>query len=165
MKRLSVRAARPLKVAHLAFIILWVGGLAAWVPLVQAGQWGGVDGTRGAYLHMRAIAWNIIGWGGVGSFLTGLAIGGFSTWGLFKRKWVVAKLVLTMGGIAFGIFFVERHMLDGLAMLEVPAFEAARFLANHRALQLGIACQLILLLTILGVAVLKPGDPMRELDG
>ena len=65
MKRLSVHNARPLKILHLACTSLWLGGLAAWLPLVF-GPMQSVEVAQATYLHLRAIAWNVIGWGGIG---------------------------------------------------------------------------------------------------
>lgn len=159
MKRLSRSAARPLKVAHLASVALWMGGLAAWVPLVFATE--PVDATHVTWLHLRAIAWNVIGWGGIGSFATGLALGGFTTWGLFRRPWTALKLVMTAAGILFGMFFIEQHLLDGIAAIEGGAAHDA--IAAHRsAMRAGVIGQLALFLGIVAVAVLKPGDARGE---
>ena len=54
-------------------------------------------------------------------------------------------------------------MLNGIAMLgDVDA--AARFAANHSAIEVAVLCQLAFLLSIIGVAVLKPGEPKPEVD-
>ncbi|HEY8432650.1 MAG TPA: hypothetical protein VIL20_29970 [Sandaracinaceae bacterium] len=156
MKRLSPRAARPLKIAHLASVALWMGGLAAWLPLVLA-----TEATHVSWLHLRAIAWNVIGWGGIGSFATGLALGGLTTWGLVRRPWTVLKLVMIGAGILFGMFFIEQHLLDGIAAIEAGAADGA--IAAHRsAMRAGVVAQLALFLSIVAVAVLKPGEGRSE---
>ncbi len=156
MKRLSVHQARPLKILHLACASLWFGGLAAWLPLVFVPlQSAGAAQTT--YLHLRAIAWNIIGWGGIGSLLTGLAMGGLTTWKLFERPWTVAKILMTIAAVLFGMFVIERHLLNGLAMLETYQGLTERFLANHHTVQVSVVGQLVLFVSIFAVAVLKPG--------
>jgi hypothetical protein len=66
------------------------------------------------YRNLRAIAWNVIGWGGIGSVVSGLAVGELTTWGIFRQGWAVPKLVLTVLGVLFGMFYLEEHMLIGL---------------------------------------------------
>lgn len=159
MKRLSVLAARPLKLVHLTFVVMWVGGVVAWLPLVFGVGLGRTPDALTTYLNLRAIAFNVVGWGGIGSFFSGLAIGGFTTWGLFKRRWTVAKLVLTVVGILNGMFFCERHMLAGLEMLQQVQGDPAAtepFRANHHLLEIGLVCQVGLFLLITAVAIYKP---------
>ncbi len=156
MRRLTVHAARPLKLVHLTFVALWFGGLAAWLPLVFRIRPGTPDALA-TYLNLRAIAFNVVGWGGIGSFFSGLAIGGLTTWGLFKRRWTVAKLGLTAAGILNGMFYCERHMLAGLAMLERDPSAGEAFRANHAALELGLVAQMALFFSIVAVAIFKPG--------
>jgi len=66
MKKLKGRGARLLKTAHIVCIAIWFGGVMSWSILTD------YQSTRAAYLNMRSIAWNVIGWGGIGSLLTGL---------------------------------------------------------------------------------------------
>lgn len=158
MKRLSVQGARPLKILHLACISLWIGGLAAWLPLVFGAGLQSADAAHTTYLHLRAIAWNVVGWGGIGSFLSGLALAGLTTWNLFTRRWIVAKLLTTVSAVLIGMFFIERHMLAGLAMLENRSQLTANFTDNHRLVQIGVVGQLSFFVAIIAIAVLKPGD-------
>ncbi len=103
---------------HLACVALWIGGVATWLLLVWGTEAASLDETRATFLNLRAIAWNVIGWGGIGSFVSGLALGGLTPWGLFRRRWVVATFTMTIAGVLFGMFFVEHHMLEALAALD-----------------------------------------------
>lgn len=157
MKTLGAGGRNGLKLAHLIFSALWIGGVCALIPMAFSVDTTDLVSTRTTYLNLRAIAWNVVGWGGIGSFLTGLAIGLLTSWGLFKKRWTTAKLGLTVSGILFGMFFVERHMLTGLAILESGEVSRhVQFEAHHSRFLLGVLCQLGIFALILGLAVYKP---------
>lgn len=163
--KLGRRGTRALTTVHLVFTALWVGGVAALLPVAMTVDPVDPAAARSTYLNLRTIAWNVVGWGGIGSFTTGVALGGLTSWGLFKRRWTIAKLGLTVGGVAFGMFFNERHMLAGLAVLESGAMTgtrgAAEFAAHHAAFERGLLLQLGAFALILAIAVFKPSLRLR----
>lgn len=77
---------------------------------------------------------------------------------LFKRRWILAKLLMTIGGVLFGMLFLEQHMLDALALLENSPSAHEEFAAHRRAIRIGLLGQLALFLAIVSVAVFKPGE-------
>jgi hypothetical protein len=153
---LGPRGARVLKVVHLALTGVWLGCVVALFPSAFGADIHDAQSVRLTYLHLRSIAWNVIGWGGIGSLATGLAIGVFTPWGVFRHRWVIAKLLLTVYAIMFGMFFVERHMLAGLALLESGSGSAVLFSHHHRWFLTGLLAQAIAFTTIIAVAVFKP---------
>lgn len=116
------------------------------------------DSVHITYLHLRSIAWNVIGWGGILSFLTGLLNGLLTKWGLFRYTWIKVKLASTIGMILLGMFYTEQKMLVNLQMLENDqnAMRSAGFLANHVALQWVVPIQLLLFFLIVLISLLKP---------
>lgn len=146
-------------VIHLIFVALWVGGVASWLPLVFGDGIENDNQAYATYLNMREIAFNVIGWGGIGSFFTGLLLGVLTPWRLFKHRWVSAKLVLTIALIMTGMFFVEPRVLanigmvesDGAAVLAHPVFRD-----NLVMIRSGIALILAGFFIVIAIAVLKP---------
>lgn len=149
--KLGVRGTQLLKTLHLVAVVMWMGGLISWLPLIH-GLSGVQPGGAAMYLHLRAIALNVIGWGGIFSFLTGVALGLLSQWGLFRQLWTAAKLVLTLCCIPFGMFVIERTMLDGLEL----SASGATVEANLAALKWLLVVQLAAFTTMVGLAVFKP---------
>src|SRR5687768_1778426 len=94
--KLSPRASKLLKAIPIFCITLWIGGLLTWVPLVYGMPLKDKASTYTTYLNLRVIAWNVIGWGGIGSFVTGVLNGLLTAWGLFRHRWIILKLVITI---------------------------------------------------------------------
>ncbi|ASZ10748.1 hypothetical protein CK934_07020 [Chitinophaga sp. MD30] len=139
-----------------------MGGLLAWLPLINSMELTDLGASRTTYQNLRTIAWNVIGWGGIGSFFTGLLNGMLTHWGLFRHRWIVLKLLLTIGMILFGMFYTERKMLVNLSLLDQgdPAIlQDPLFLTNHHTLQLVVPMQLIVFFLIVLISVVKP--PLR----
>lgn len=162
--KLGRRGGGALKVAHLVCTALWVGGVIALFPLALRVDPADPTTAETIYLNLRAIAWNVVGWGGIGSFATGIALGVLTPWGLFRERWTIAKLGLTLYGIGFGMFFVERHMLAGLAILESATGSSDAFAYHHAWFINGLFAQTTTFAAILLVAVFKPrlGKPARK---
>jgi hypothetical protein len=158
--KLGPRGVKTLKVVHLGATVLWMGGVLSWLPLVFSfASATSYSAQHVTYEHFRLIAFNVIGWGGMTSFLSGLAISFLSSWGLLKYRWTMAKLVLTLCGVAFGMFFVEVRMVRGLEMMEAlgeRAFNSPALLANHRELTVGVLIEVVMFLAIVSIAVFKP---------
>ena len=149
--KLGARGTQALKTLHLVAVVMWMGGLITWVPLIH-GLSGVQAGGAEMYLHLRAIALNVIGWGGIFSFVSGVALGSLSHWGLFRQLWTAAKLVLTLSCIPFGMFFIEATMLDGLR----TASGGAPVESNLGTLKWSVALQLGAFAAMIVLAVFKP---------
>jgi hypothetical protein len=152
--KLGNSGAKVLKTVHLIFVVMWMGGAISWLPLVY-GLSEVRPGTPDMYLHLRAIAWNVIGWGGIGSFTTGVALSLLTHWGLFKQLWTATKLALTMFCIPFGMFFVEATMLRGVDLTRSSAVGAV-IDGNLSTLKLGLAALMVVFSGIMALAVFKP---------
>ncbi len=65
MLKVNSTGAKALKVLHLTAIAIWIGGAASWLPILAGTDFSNYNATYTAYLNMRAVAWNVIGWGGI----------------------------------------------------------------------------------------------------
>lgn len=159
MKKMGVKSTKAILILHFCSLALWLGGVLSCLPLLFQADTDNYDNVHTTYIHMREIAWNVIGWGGIGSFLTGLALAIFTKWGLFRHKWVMAKFFITIGLVLFGMFFNEHRILTNIELLESNGAEALLnqvFINNHTTLKngmIGVSAGFILLI---GIAVYKP---------
>jgi hypothetical protein len=148
-----------LKVLHFVVLALWLGGLAAWFPLLALSDRSDLGTAISIYTHMREIAWNVIRWGGIGSFVSGIALALVGPWRIRVERWIWLKAALTIGAILFGIFVIEARMLSNLALLQAEGERALRssiFLIQQSEIQLTAYLQLSLFTAIIAIAVFKP---------
>lgn len=152
---------RILKILHFCSIALWMGGAAALLPLLAVVDFSDPESARTTYLGLRGIAWNVIGWGGIGTVTTGLALAGWSPWRFFRYRWVTTKLVLAPVMVLFGMFYVEHHMLANLAAIEAGA-SAESLAVVHSKVQTGLAAMIVAFVMVIGLSVVKPWGRWRR---
>ena len=80
-----------LKIFHLLFATMWIGGVMALVSL----QLGAIPETKemmymGALAHLIVDKFFLIP-GGVGIVITAIVYGLFTSWGFFKHNWITVK--------------------------------------------------------------------------
>lgn len=102
MKNLGTTGLKVLKISHILFAIMWIGGVMALVSL----QLGLTPDTKET-MHTAAIAHLIVDEfflipGGVGIVTTAIVYGAFTRWGFFKQKWLIVKWILTILLIIIG---------------------------------------------------------------
>lgn len=159
MKKLGVKSTKAVLILHFCSLALWLGGVLSCLPLLFQTDINNYDSVHTTYVHMREIAWNVIGWGGIGSFLTGLGLAIFTNWGLFRHKWVMTKFFLTIGLILFGMCFNEQRILMNIKLLENNGTEALlnqAFLSNHATLKMGMVGASAGFVLLIIIAVYKP---------
>lgn len=159
MKKLSKKSAKTVLVVHLFFLALWLGGVVSILALLFNTDIKDFNATLSTYSHMKTVAQNVIGWGGIGTLLTGLILAIFTHWGLFKHKWVITKFVLVIGLILFGMFFNEHRILENLQLLEnqpESALNTTQLLDNHRTLKIGLIIGAIGYVIVISIATFKP---------
>lgn len=165
MKKLKGRGARLLKTIHIVCIAIWFGGVMSWFPLVYGADLTDYESTRTAYLHMRSIAWNVIGWGGIGSLLSGLMNALLTNWGLFKHKWVTFKFFAVICLILYGMFFLEDRMMLNIGLFEEigqAALVNEDFLRNHMYIRRGLLIEALAFVIIISVSVFKPWSHWKK---
>jgi hypothetical protein len=152
---------RILKIVHVFFAALWVGGaitlnaaLLLLGPPESAGELLGYN--RAAILIDNAV---IIP-GAMGSLLSGAAVSWLTHWGFFRHRWVAVKLVLTVVCIVVGIAILGPTVNGQPAItqeLGVAALGDPAYRANYVNSLLGGAFQLTAILFMLSISTLKPG--------
>lgn len=82
---------------HVTSSVGWFGAVAAFFALAVIGVLSANGQTvRSAYVSMETVTWMVIVPFSFAALITGIVQGLSTSWGLFRHRWVVAKLLLTV---------------------------------------------------------------------
>lgn len=159
MKTLGTKGLKFLKIAHLLFAIMWIGGVMALVSL-QLGQT--PQGSEMIYItaqsHLIVDEFFLIP-GGIGIILTAILYGSFTKWGFFKQRWLIVKWCLTLLLVVLGAGYmgviIKDNMVYAQKILTRNADSNIFFDNVHNVAIAGIT-QLICFVFILAISVVKP---------
>ncbi len=87
----NLNAMKALKVFHILFGIMWIGGVMALVSIMLGVQPQGVEQMYAVARDHLVIDKFFLIPGGIGIVLTALIYSIFTKWGFFKVKWVGVK--------------------------------------------------------------------------
>ena len=111
---------------------------------------------RASYLAMQLLAWSAIVPLAVASLLTGVIQSLGTNWGLFRYRWVVAKLVLTV--VATLALLIHTKPIGWAARAAAQTTLSAGDLVKLRTQLIADAgAALLLLLIVTVLAIFKPG--------
>jgi hypothetical protein len=154
------------KTALTAHVVLSVGWLGLDLGLLTLGLTALVSGdpttTRAAYVAMDLLGGTWLVVVALGSLATGLLVSLGTHWGLVRHRWVLTKLVLTMGA-ATATVFALRPGLHEAATRAAATPAGAQVDVGDVAVQLAIApsVALVLYLTMTVLSVFKPWGRTR----
>ena len=159
MKTLGTKGLQILKISHLLFAIMWIGGVMALVSL-QLGQ---APQTKdmmylAAQSHLIVDEYFLIP-GGIGIIVTAVLYGSFSKWGFFKHKWLVAKWILTVLLVVLGAGYMGVTIKENMVYaqrIQADNADTSIFLANIRYVAIAGIVQLIGFAYIIVISVVKP---------
>lgn len=152
MKKLGTNGMKALKVMHIAFAGLWLGGAASMLLIRSA-----IVGDAPEALHQLAVSlaivddWAIIP-GAMGCLFTGLVYGIWSKWGFFKQRWLTVKWVLTIFMILFGTFYMGPRVKANVENFN----DAIAYFQNLAENFVAGLLQITLLLLVIIISVCKP---------
>ena len=148
---------KVLKILHLLFAVMWIGGVMALVSLLL-----GTHPTTPEMMYMSAKDHLVIDElflipGGFGIVITSLAYSILTKWGFAKHRWILVKWTLTillviLGKVYMGVvlecnYAYAGHVLNDGAAIE-PFFENIHNVAVAGIIQLvGFGIVLILSVT------------------
>lgn len=160
MKKLNSQGVKILKMFHLLFAILWIGGGLALVIILFS-----VNAANGDELYMKSRVIQIIDDfliipGATASFLIGIIYGVWTNWGFFKHRWITVKWILTVVQILFGTFVLGPWVNENVeiaSQLRDAAMSDSVFLHNIQMSKIwGTTQVVILVLTFIVISVQKP---------
>jgi hypothetical protein len=94
---------------HITFSVGWFGAVVPYLALAIAGLAShDVTVVRAVWLSMELIGWYVIVPFSLAALLSGLIQSLGTQWGLFRRWWILGKLLLTL----FAVSVLLRHMED-----------------------------------------------------
>ncbi len=150
---------KVLKIAHLLFAVMWIGGVMALVSIMLGTQPQGVEQMYAVAKDHLVIDKFFLIPGGIGIVLTALIYSIFTKWGFFKVKWVGVKWVLTVVLVLIGKVYmgvtIEKNM-DYAAMMLTESLPVEPFFANVRHVAIAGIVQLVVFLYIVVISVVKP---------
>lgn len=159
MKTLGTRGLRALKIGHLLFAIMWIGGVMALVSV----QLGATPTTRemmymAAECHLVIDEFFLIP-GGIGIIVTALAYGWLTKWGFFKHRWLTVKWILTFILVVIGAGYmgmtIKENMAYAVELLDGNA-SVAKFWSNVHHVAIAGIVQLVLFVYVVFISVVKP---------
>lgn len=159
MKKLNVKGQKILKITHLSFVALWVGGnisavVLSFLPLIVQ------DNTLlGIYIAMEFIDYLVIVPGSLGCLITGIIYGIWTRWGFFKFKWICAKWVVMIIQMILGAAFLGQSVGSNVNALKTQGLAALNdqgFIINQNVIQVLGIVQSVLLIILIGISIFKP---------
>jgi hypothetical protein len=171
MAKSGKKVQKILKIAHLIFVCLWVGGAITFnVLLLGLGPAESGNELLGYALAAKLVDDGIIVIGALGSLITGILMSLCTHWGFFKRRWITVKYLLTIFCIVIGIVVLGPTVNEQPSIvrtLGLGALSDLLYLSNQKASILGGACLILCILFMLVISVLKPwsGGKDPKVDG
>lgn len=144
--------------AHVATSVGSLGAVAAFLALTIAGV-KDHEAAEAAYGAMEVTAWYVVAPLILAALLTGVIQSLFTSWGLLRHYWVVAKLLLTL--------LVTMVLLLQMELISYVAGAAAMIVSNPEmaglrgSLVLHAAGGLVVLITATVLSVYKPRGMTR----
>lgn len=159
MKKLGKNGIKTLKIFHLFFSIMWIGGGIALTTVLFISEPVSGDELYFKFRIMQIIDDFIIIPGAITSFLIGIIYGVWTKWGFFKHHWITIKWILTFIQILFGTFFLGPWLntnVDILQMERIAAINNPDFIYNVSMTATWGTAQVALLLLMVVISVYKP---------
>ncbi len=159
MRKLSAKGVKWLKISHLVLMVLMLGGIISSVVLRIRLTLDTFDEVYVTYKMLQDISDHVVRYGAQGLLITGILYSVWTSWGFFRYRWVMVKWVLFVLQTVFGIFGIDRWMVENLAMLETQnslALSNPDFVHNHLLMQYGAIAQGVVTVFLICVSVFKP---------
>lgn len=159
MRKLGTTGLKILKISHLLFGIMWIGGVMALVSL----QLGATPNTK-EMMYMGAIAHLIVDEyflipGGIGIVITAITYGMFTGWGFFKQRWLLIKWILTILLVVIGAGYMGVTIKENVVYAQNMLFENIStdvYWGNVYHVAIAGIIQIVGFVYIVTISVIKP---------
>ena len=166
MASLGALGLKSLKMLHLFFAVMWIGGAIALLLVLFL-----TNPENGSEAYMRSLVLKIIDDciiipGAVGNLLVGILYGVWTKWGFFKQRWLIVKWVMTAGQILFGTFVLGPWVNTNVKLareLSDAVLTDPLFLHNIAQSKFWGSIQTACLLLYIVISVLKPWKKTAEM--
>lgn len=165
MRKLGSQGVKILKIIHLFFAVLWIGGAIALLAVLFFAQPATGDELYMASRISQIIDDFLIIPGAIASFFIGIVYGVWTNWGFFKHRWLIVKWIVTIAQILFGTFvlgpWVDRNVeianeLRNIALTNTELLHNLEMSKLYGSIQTSL-----LIIVFLVVSVMKPWRKKR----
>jgi hypothetical protein len=163
--QLRPKPRKALVAAHAVAAACWIGVALTFVAMaVVAMSTNDIHTTRVTYELMAAFDITLLPWANFATFLTGIALGITTKWGLIRYYWVAAKIAVAVGILmmAFGFLHdsLERAGQEATVLVATGGTTAQLSSASDVVLW-GFGCSTLGLVGALLLSLYKPGGRTR----
>jgi len=164
MLKFNATGVKTLKLVHLLFVVMWIGGGIALLLGLFLSNPENISEYYMKYRILMILENYIVIPGAMGNLLIGFVYGFFTKWGFFKHKWITLKWILTIATILFGLFFLGPwliHIMEMLTPHESKVLSSETLHAYIYLSKLG-SFQIVILLFMVYLSVFKPFKKRRK---
>lgn len=156
---MTPKGLKILKIFHLIFAIMWIGGVMALICVEM-----GSSPKNNEMVYMSAIEQLIIDEfflipGGIGIVITAIIYAIFTKWGFWKHNWLKVKWLLTIALVIIGAGYMGMLIKENVAYIEgvMPTTEyLAQYWINVRNIAIAGIIQMVGFISIVIISVFKP---------
>lgn len=149
-----------LRCIHTTSVCIWIGsGMCVLLLLRHGGMTGTGDELFALNYAISSIDNLLIKPSAAGTFISGMLICRQTNWKVLRHRWIMAKLLLTLGALVFGALWLgpwlrELSVISGADRLAV--FDDARYQRLHHLGSVAGGLQGALLFVLLLISIVKP---------
>lgn len=159
MKTLTANGMKVLKIIHLIFAAMWIGGVMALICMEL-----GTKPENDQMVLMSAIDQLIIDElflipGGVGILITAIFYGLFTKWGFWKHTWLKVKWILTILLVIIGAGYMGvliKENVQYVQLMLATGSDPVKYWCNIQGVAIAGIVQLVGFLAIIIISVFKP---------
>lgn len=159
MKTLNPTGMKILKIFHLLFAIMWIGGVMALICVELFGHPTDPQMTMMSATDQLIIdLWFLIP-GGIGIVITGILYGVFTKWGFWKHTWLKVKWVLTVLLVLIGAGYMGVLIKKNIVVVQSALDNSgnmSQYWDNVLNISVSGIIQIIGFICIIIISVFKP---------
>jgi hypothetical protein len=141
---------------HVTVSVGWLGAVVAYLALALTGlNDRELIATKSAYVAMETIGWFVIVPFSLAALATGLIQALGTEWGLIRHYWILAKFLLTVGGVTVLLLHLPRVTGMAEAARDVAFFNAETLLPRTQLVLHAAGGLLVLVVTTI-LSITKP---------
>ncbi|WP_284646404.1 DUF2269 family protein [Paenibacillus silviterrae] len=164
--RLSLKMKNALVALHVVAVVAWFGSTMCMLLLSLYAQ-RSVNGEELYYTlsGMHVIDDTLLKYPALATLITGILLSVWTHWGLVKYYWIVMKLVMTIGIILLGIFFINDwfgYLLETASRLGMASMDQELFQSTWQKLNIASIGNLTALAAMVVITYYKPFGKIRK---
>lgn len=159
MKKITGKGVKILKILHLLFAFMWIGGAFSMVLLMLT-----TSPQESHELYMRSLVLKLIDDrliipGAIGITISGIVYGIWTNWGFFKHKWIIVKWIFTLLMMLSGTFLMGPWVNNNVYPVENISnytLENSEFFYNVSHTVICATIQIFFSITVVVISIFKP---------